>query len=453
MMAKDLRRHKSSTVCVRCLNAVTTDDSILYFFSNKKRNHGGPVDNVQRSPDKSAALIHFKSHKDAEGVVAKGDHTLDGSRLQVTLDSKFDKADEHDEHATSSNHFAINKAVSRTSGSTSSSPAARRQNTPGNSISSSASGEGRDTRRGGCVGWSAHSGQHTEVWDRRPEPGRGDSTSQITDFYSDIAERDLKRNPLHSLAESKSAGTDHRGQDGPVQTFQHSRGYYNSSPTPKVPRSEVQQEQPSSSSTARDTKIMIPAVTVQKITGDHSLLRNLTMTLKKVDGRFRWKQPNHIIITCLADNPPDDWDNVVAAQIQTFIKPLMQVDQSLAAEEKDQAECSKKAPRTPPSPVGSSAPKRIHLSTKQEPCGSVSPSAKRQVRMSVPVHIKQRITEDRSTLRSLTMALKEVNGKFRWQPKHISIDCTVDNPSQDWERLVTEQVNNFIQEVERELSK
>ena len=51
----------SSIIAVTGLSTATADDAIKLYFSNKRRNGGGPVKNVERSSDKRSALVYFES--------------------------------------------------------------------------------------------------------------------------------------------------------------------------------------------------------------------------------------------------------------------------------------------------------------------------------------------------------------------------------------------------------
>lgn len=55
---------------------------------------------------------------------------------------------------------------------------------------------------------------------------------------------------------------------------------------------------------------------------DSSLLRKLTSALKSVDGKFCWKQPDVIIITCLNGQPPHDWEHQVGKVVQQFFQEI-----------------------------------------------------------------------------------------------------------------------------------
>ncbi|XP_070212665.1 uncharacterized protein [Littorina saxatilis] len=87
----------SSVIRVTGLKPKTADEAVQFFFSNKRRNQGGPAKRVERSQDKASALVHFIKHEDAEAVVKKGDHTLDGNPLHVTLHDEADSENESDE--------------------------------------------------------------------------------------------------------------------------------------------------------------------------------------------------------------------------------------------------------------------------------------------------------------------------------------------------------------------
>ena len=49
------------TIHVSGLGTSTADDAIKLYFSNKKRNGGGPVETVERSSDKRSAIVHFEN--------------------------------------------------------------------------------------------------------------------------------------------------------------------------------------------------------------------------------------------------------------------------------------------------------------------------------------------------------------------------------------------------------
>ncbi|XP_025094656.1 uncharacterized protein LOC112564211 [Pomacea canaliculata] len=72
------------TVLVDNLNPKTKESAILYFFSNKNRNSGGPVTHIKRL-NSTSALVHFENYKDAQAVVDKGSHILDEFPLKVSL--------------------------------------------------------------------------------------------------------------------------------------------------------------------------------------------------------------------------------------------------------------------------------------------------------------------------------------------------------------------------------
>ncbi|KAL8567905.1 hypothetical protein ACOMHN_059027 [Nucella lapillus] len=74
----------TSTVRVEGLKPETVKEAVQYFFSNKKRNAGGPVKEVDRI-GATTALVHFENDKDAASVVKKENHVLDEHRLMVSL--------------------------------------------------------------------------------------------------------------------------------------------------------------------------------------------------------------------------------------------------------------------------------------------------------------------------------------------------------------------------------
>lgn len=43
------------------LKTSTVDDAIKLYFSNKKRNGGGPVEKVERASDRGSAVVYFKN--------------------------------------------------------------------------------------------------------------------------------------------------------------------------------------------------------------------------------------------------------------------------------------------------------------------------------------------------------------------------------------------------------
>ena len=73
----------------------------------------------------------------------------------------------------------------------------------------------------------------------------------------------------------------------------------------------------------KETKIQLGEQILRKVMSDHILLRTLTTDLKKnVDGKFKWKQPDCIIIMCLKDYPPHDWEYQAREVVNSFVQKL-----------------------------------------------------------------------------------------------------------------------------------
>ena len=78
----------------------------------------------------------------------------------------------------------------------------------------------------------------------------------------------------------------------------------------------------SSAPQARTTEIKLSEQSLHKVVSDSSLLRMLTSAVKSVDGKFHWKQPDGIIITCLNGQPPHDWEHQVGRVVQKFFQEI-----------------------------------------------------------------------------------------------------------------------------------
>ena len=59
----DKEEKECDTIIVKGLKETTVTDAIKLFFSNKKRNAGGPVKLITRGSDNTTALVTFVNHQ------------------------------------------------------------------------------------------------------------------------------------------------------------------------------------------------------------------------------------------------------------------------------------------------------------------------------------------------------------------------------------------------------
>ncbi|XP_070210414.1 protein mono-ADP-ribosyltransferase PARP14-like isoform X2 [Littorina saxatilis] len=77
----------SSSLKVEGLALNTSEETISYYFENKRRSGGGPVKDVQYSEGSGVAIITFEEADTAKQVLKKK-HTIDGSPLKLRLYSQ-----------------------------------------------------------------------------------------------------------------------------------------------------------------------------------------------------------------------------------------------------------------------------------------------------------------------------------------------------------------------------
>ncbi|XP_022795889.1 poly [ADP-ribose] polymerase 14-like isoform X2 [Stylophora pistillata] len=74
---------ESRTIEVTGLATATTKDAIINFFENNKRSGGGDIESINHTPDRGTAVITFTTVESTDGVLGRGEHTLDGAILKV----------------------------------------------------------------------------------------------------------------------------------------------------------------------------------------------------------------------------------------------------------------------------------------------------------------------------------------------------------------------------------
>ncbi|XP_025094641.1 uncharacterized protein LOC112564204 isoform X1 [Pomacea canaliculata] len=73
----------SNCILLENLSEATSEDTVMYYFSNK-RSGGGPVEKVVFQSEQRKCLVFFYNHEVIENILGKT-HALDGSQLQVRL--------------------------------------------------------------------------------------------------------------------------------------------------------------------------------------------------------------------------------------------------------------------------------------------------------------------------------------------------------------------------------
>ena len=94
-----------------------------------------------------------------------------------------------------------------------------------------------------------------------------------------------------------------------------------STPQKGVPKSLSQQcgsASPAGAACQKKTKIKLGSEVVTAVTGEPWWLKRLVAELKPETAKFNWKWPDTIIITCLADNPPENWVQRVTAVVDNI---------------------------------------------------------------------------------------------------------------------------------------
>ncbi|XP_025093181.1 uncharacterized protein LOC112563487 isoform X3 [Pomacea canaliculata] len=79
MMSKE-----SCTVEVCGLSKQTSEETVVFYFENKRRSGGGPIQEIKRDLQHGRALITFEDHEAVKRVLEKK-HTIDGKELQVNV--------------------------------------------------------------------------------------------------------------------------------------------------------------------------------------------------------------------------------------------------------------------------------------------------------------------------------------------------------------------------------
>ena len=78
----------------------------------------------------------------------------------------------------------------------------------------------------------------------------------------------------------------------------------------------------------KQTQIKLGSEVVNAVTGEPRWLKKLVADLIHEKARYNWKRPDSIIITCLADNPPEDW----VQKVTTVVDNIRQSVQDCTAE-------------------------------------------------------------------------------------------------------------------------
>jgi hypothetical protein len=80
-----------------------------------------------------------------------------------------------------------------------------------------------------------------------------------------------------------------------------------------------------------EMSIEVGSSVVQTVIQDPNLLRQLTAVLKGVNGKFKWRQPDHILVKCTAKPVPASWIEEVQLEVRRF---LLQLKRKHANEER-----------------------------------------------------------------------------------------------------------------------
>ena len=289
-------------------------------------------------------------------VAKKGNHSLDGNKLQVTVGTESDEEDSPGQHKATRGFPAAGANESSSddedSGGWSKGQSHQQKSTQLGSgshthnLPASVPDNARDVTRKQYISSAAAQVQHRE---HLPNEQLG-TTGCVPDLPSRYSQHEVWRQAeISSCQSERKAGSFHE-QIGRVNSTwidsQQSHGKIkqmlektrqadnsqSSSTTPKNhsgstvhenrslggARLKQEQSQPSSPQT-RDTKLRLGEDIIDKITNESKLLKKLVTDMKYVNEKFNWKRPDHITVKCLTDNPPRDWEHQVAEQLTKFI--------------------------------------------------------------------------------------------------------------------------------------
>ena len=296
-------------------------------------------------------------------MVSKGDHKLDGHKLQVSLhDHTPDQPGQHEERRfpvvgntggpPSGYSSPPNKDIHRgPSGqdrshrqpqSTPSLSAAAGTGFTKNEFFGSASDQlqpGSDRERRGLkyqpcdFGSPFHSQEEEFTYDTEqksfPPAHRqsGESDMRRPGKYNYHEQSGRVDSSLTSFECSKTKEKHDFG--GGNSDFKNRRGLYcqqadqaNFGKENSDPRRTASKPEQAYCNPRRQTEICIGAEVTKRMMQDHQILRRLTTTMKSVNGKFHWKPPDHIIVNCLVDDPPWDWEEKVKKQVSGFAQQV-----------------------------------------------------------------------------------------------------------------------------------
>ncbi|KAK3598391.1 hypothetical protein CHS0354_019795 [Potamilus streckersoni] len=81
---KPSKVHFSNCIIISHLQTTTTDDMIAFYFENKARSSGGPVEKVEFKRKEGYCLVFFEDHTTCERVLRQT-HNIDGSWLRLSM--------------------------------------------------------------------------------------------------------------------------------------------------------------------------------------------------------------------------------------------------------------------------------------------------------------------------------------------------------------------------------
>ena len=97
---------------------------------------------------------------------------------------------------------------------------------------------------------------------------------------------------------------------------------------PKSLSPQCSSASPTGAPCQKQTQIKLGSEVVNAVTGEPRWLKKLVADLIHEKARYNWKRPDSIIITCLADNPPEDW----VQKVTTVVDNIRQSVQDCTAE-------------------------------------------------------------------------------------------------------------------------
>ena len=97
---------------------------------------------------------------------------------------------------------------------------------------------------------------------------------------------------------------------------------------PKSLSPQCSSASPTGAPCQKQTQIKLGSEVVNAVTGEPQWLKKLVADLIHEKARYNWKRPDSIIITCLADNPPEDW----VQKVTTVVDNIRQSVQDCTAE-------------------------------------------------------------------------------------------------------------------------